>query len=189
MQYNVALAGRNHALDMIYGDTETSFQQMSSYLYMVQQTNPGSRVALKTDEEERFQYAFMALSASISGFLSSGRPVIVVDGTHLKGKYRGVMFVASTKDGNEQIFPLAVGIGDKENDSSWTWFFEQLRSTFGCPDNLLIVSDQHRSIQCSRSGISRGSTWCLHLSFAKEPHQIRKTCGCYVLWGCKLLQD
>lgn len=64
----------------------------------------------------------MAPSASISGFLSSGRPVIVVDGTHLKGKYRGVMFVDAMKDENEQIFPLAVGIGDNENDNSWIWF-------------------------------------------------------------------
>lgn len=73
----------------------------------------------------------MSLSASIKGFLSSGRPVIVVDGTHLKGKYRGIMFVAATMDGNEQLFPLDVGLGDKESDESWIWFFKQLRKTFG----------------------------------------------------------
>lgn len=72
---------------------------------MVQQSNVGSVVNLQTDTEDRFQYAYMALRASIDGFLTSGRPVIVVDGTHLKGKYKGIMFVAATKDVNEQIFP------------------------------------------------------------------------------------
>lgn len=86
------------------------------------------------------------MDACVKAF-SCARPVIVVDGTHLKGKYKGVMFVAATKDGNEQIVPLAFGIGDKENDLSWTWFLRQLRKTFGCPPNLLIVSDQHKNIK------------------------------------------
>lgn len=119
IKYKVALRGRNHAIRMIYGDSGKSFQQLPSYLYMVNVTNPGSKVDLMTDADDRFRYAFMALSASIAGFLSSCCPVIVVDGTHLKGSYKGVMFVAATKDENEQIFPLAVGIGDKENDNSW----------------------------------------------------------------------
>lgn len=102
---------------------------------------------LQTDTEDRFQYAYMALRASIDGFLICGRPVIVVDDTHLKGRYKGIMFVAATKDANEQIFPLAFGIGDKENDNSWTWFLRQLKRTFGSPDNLLFVSDQHKSIK------------------------------------------
>ncbi|XP_057790698.1 protein FAR1-RELATED SEQUENCE 5-like [Salvia miltiorrhiza] len=147
VDYKTALMGRNYAVSMIYGDTDRSFQQLPSYLFMVQQANPGTVVELQTDSSNCFQYVFMALSASISGFLASGRLVIVVDGTHLKGKYKGIMFVAATKDGNEQIFPLVVGIGDKENDNSWTWFFRQLRKTFGCPDHLLFVSDQHRSIK------------------------------------------
>ncbi|KAL6551278.1 hypothetical protein OROMI_021766 [Orobanche minor] len=63
------------------------------------------------------------------------------------GKYKGIMFIAATKDANEQIVPLAFGIGDKENDSSWTWFLQQVRNAFGCPADLLIVSDQHLSIK------------------------------------------
>ncbi|XP_057803379.1 uncharacterized protein LOC131018682 [Salvia miltiorrhiza] len=80
-------------------------------------------------------------------FLSSGRPVVVIDATHLKGKYKGVMFVVVTKDGNEQVFPLAVGLGDKENDSSWLWFLTRLKRAFGVLENMLFVSDQHISIK------------------------------------------
>ncbi|XP_057775225.1 uncharacterized protein LOC130994208 [Salvia miltiorrhiza] len=114
---------------------------------MVQHCNKDSIIDLETDGDGVFRYCFLALGACIHSFLSSGRPVIVVDATHLKGKYKGVMFVAVTKDGNEQVFPLAVGLGDKENDRSWCWFFTRLRRAFGVPNNLLFVSDQHLSIK------------------------------------------
>ena len=46
----------------------------------------------------------------------------MVDGTHLSGKYGGVMLVAATQDGNFQISPLAFGIVDAEDEPSWEWF-------------------------------------------------------------------
>ncbi|XP_057770812.1 uncharacterized protein LOC130990604 [Salvia miltiorrhiza] len=147
VDYSVAYAGRNHAINLIYGDPDKSFQKIPSYLHMVQQCNKDSIIDLETDGDGVFRYCFLALGASIHGFLSSGRPVIVVDATHLKGKYKGVMFVAVTKDGNEQVFPLAVGLGDKENDMSWSWFFTRLKRAFGVPNDLLFVSDQHLSIK------------------------------------------
>ncbi|KAH6757743.1 hypothetical protein C2S51_038651 [Perilla frutescens var. frutescens] len=147
VDYTRALVGRNHAIRMIYGDSDKSFQLLPPYLYMLEQSNPGSVVELQTDAVGQFEYVYMALAASINGFASYGRSVIVVDGTHLKGKYKGIMFVAATKDGNEQIYPLVVGIGDKENDVAWIWFLRQLRRTYGCRDDMMFVSDQHKSIK------------------------------------------
>ncbi|XP_057791245.1 uncharacterized protein LOC131008379 [Salvia miltiorrhiza] len=40
-----------------------------------------------------------------------------------------------------------VGLGPIENDESWTWFFHRLRVCFDQPDDLLIVSDQHKRIK------------------------------------------
>ncbi|XP_057811352.1 uncharacterized protein LOC131025571 [Salvia miltiorrhiza] len=77
---------------------------------------------LEVDENNRFKHLFLALAASITPFFFSLRPVIVVDGTHLKGKNNGILFVAVTKDANEQVFPLAFGVGPIENDESWKWF-------------------------------------------------------------------
>ncbi|KAL6494483.1 hypothetical protein OROGR_031283 [Orobanche gracilis] len=146
IKYSTVLSARNQALTMTYGDSSESFRKLPSYFYMLEQSNPGSVLASQTDEAGAFEYCFMSLAASIRGFKAC-RPVIVVDGTHLKGKYNGIMFVAATKDANEQIFPLAFGLGAKECDESWIWFLEQCRRTFGSPENLLIVSDQHVSIK------------------------------------------
>lgn len=86
--------------------------------------NPGSVTRLRVDEHERFEYVFFSLGVSINGFLNHEMPVIVVDDTHLKCKYKGILFIAASNDGNEQVFSLAVGISDKENNNSWTWFME-----------------------------------------------------------------
>ena len=50
----------------------------------------------------------------------------MVDGTHLSGKYEGVMLVAAAQDENFQIFPLAFGIVDAEDKPSWEWFFHKI---------------------------------------------------------------
>ena len=65
----------------------------------------------------------------------------------MKGKFRGVLFVAAAKDGNEQIYPIAFEVGDKENDRSWSWFLTELRHVIGSPQDLLIISDGHISIK------------------------------------------
>ena len=87
---------------------------------MLEKENPGTVTKLLMDEENRFEYVFMSLDSSIIGFKECCRPVIVIDGTHLKGKFRDILFVTAAKDGNEQIYPIAFGVGNKENDRSWS---------------------------------------------------------------------
>ncbi|XP_047270431.1 uncharacterized protein LOC124899566 [Capsicum annuum] len=53
------------------------------------------------------------------------RPVVVLDGSHMSGPYKGTFVSASTLDGAGHILPLAYGVVDSENDSSWMWFFQK----------------------------------------------------------------
>ncbi|KAL0717668.1 hypothetical protein Bca4012_066990 [Brassica carinata] len=69
---------------------------------------------------QRFKYMFLALGGSIEGFKHM-RKVVIVDGTHLRGKFAGCLLTASAQDGNYQVFPLAVAVVDGENDKSWEW--------------------------------------------------------------------
>ncbi|KAL8520399.1 hypothetical protein ACS0TY_011066 [Phlomoides rotata] len=158
IRYNQAVRSRQRANVYIYGNSEQSFNLLPSYLHQLKVANPQSHVRLHTDHEHRFKYVFYALRVSINGFINYGRPVIVVDGTHLKGKYKGVVFVAVTQDCNHQVFPLATGIGDVENNESWTWFLSRLREAYGCPTDLLIVSDQHKSIVHAMSTVYPDAT-------------------------------
>ncbi|XP_052206856.1 uncharacterized protein LOC127811190 [Diospyros lotus] len=109
------------ALDMIWRGAEESFQLLPSYLYMLKLKNPRTIVEIESDSESRFKYLFMAIGACLARFRSQMRPIIVVDACFLKGKYLGSLFVVTYKDDNNNVYPIAWGVGDSENDVSWEW--------------------------------------------------------------------
>ena len=74
----------------------------------------------KVNEDNRFEICFMAFDACIFGFRTCCRPAIAIDETHLKGKYKGILFIATVMDGNDQIFPITFEVGHLENDRCWT---------------------------------------------------------------------
>ena len=88
---------------------------------------------LKVDDDNRFEICFVAFDACIFDFCECCRPAIAIDGTHLKGKYKGVLFIATAMDDNDQIFLIAFGVGHLENDRCWTWFLTELCNVIGCP--------------------------------------------------------
>ncbi|XP_057791781.1 uncharacterized protein LOC131008735 [Salvia miltiorrhiza] len=143
IKYDVVLRARNLRMEMIYGRVDDSFLLLPRYLYALREANPGTLIGLEVDIDCRFKYLFVALAAFISPFYFHLRSVIVVDGTHLKGKNSGILFFAVAKDGNDAIFPLAIGVGPIENDESWKWFMSHLRQACDEPENLLVVSDAH----------------------------------------------
>ncbi|XP_034198149.1 uncharacterized protein LOC117613671 [Prunus dulcis] len=147
IHYSKAWKARELALLSIRGSAEEAYYILPAYCYELERMNPGTKTDIRTDENNHFVYLFMAVGACIRGFRSSMRPVIAVDATHLKSKYKGVMFVANAFDGNRNIYPLAFGIGDLETDASWHWFFTKLHEAIGeCP-NLVIISDRNVSIE------------------------------------------
>ncbi|CAG7906187.1 unnamed protein product [Brassica rapa] len=101
------------ATSEVTGTDEESFLKLPEYLYMLKLANPGTIADLETevddDGDERFLYLFLAFGASIEGFKKL-RHVLVIDGTHLSGKYKGVLLTASGQDANFQVFPLAFAI-------------------------------------------------------------------------------
>ena len=102
-----------------------------------------------------FKYMFLAMAASIMGF-EYMRKVVVVDGTHLRGKYVGCLLTASSQDGNYQVFALAIAIVDGENDNSWEWFFKKLQAFVPNTNNLVFASDRHASIYYGLAKVSKG---------------------------------
>ena len=125
---------------MVRGKADESYQLLPSIIHRIKVTNLGSTAELDTDESNRFKHMFIALAASIQGWKHC-RHVIVVDGTFLKAAHGGTLLTACTKDGNDNIFPLAFGITDSENNNSWEWFFLKLKDIYGERDGLCFISD------------------------------------------------
>lgn len=59
------------------------------------------------------------------------RRVIVIDGVHLSGKFRGVMLVAACQDGDRGIYPIVFGIVNGADAAAWEWFFYSATSCGG----------------------------------------------------------
>lgn len=146
---------REVALDYAKGSFGASYNLLPTYLDKLLHANPGSIAQLHTEYTEgvghRFKYMFLALAASIAGYRFI-RKIVIVDGTHLRGKYAGCLLAASAQDGNNQVFPLAVAVVDGENDKAWEWFFMNISQFIPNNYEIVFVSDRHPSIY---NGISK----------------------------------
>ncbi|XP_059311053.1 uncharacterized protein LOC132062520 isoform X1 [Lycium ferocissimum] len=141
----VAWRAKEKAMIDLRGTMAESYNRLPGYLYILDKTYPGSNIKMRKTRENEFLYVFIALYAFIKGF-ECCRPIVVVDGSHLKTPFNGTFVSASTLDGAGNILPLAYGVLDSENDKSWTWFFKRFRETYGVRENMCIVSDTHESI-------------------------------------------
>ncbi|XP_060965186.1 uncharacterized protein LOC133034169 [Cannabis sativa] len=100
MNYMKAWRSKEHAVNDLRGNASDSYSLILSFLHMVEKTNPGSFVDLKTTEDNNLLFVFMALDASIKGW-GACRPIVVVDGTFLKAAYGGTLLCACTQDAAE----------------------------------------------------------------------------------------
>nr|XP_017233016.1 PREDICTED: uncharacterized protein LOC108207061 [Daucus carota subsp. sativus] len=151
------------ALEDIHGSWEGSYEDLPHLMETLQSFNVGTKVewCFKEDdaehlEEVTFRRLFWAFKPCIDGF-EYCRPVILIDGTHLYGPYPGVLLSATAVDGFSHILPLACAIVESENNSSWEWFMDRLRSlVVGRRHGICIISDKHLGIMAAM----QKEGWC-----------------------------
>ncbi|XP_022850616.1 uncharacterized protein LOC111372495 [Olea europaea var. sylvestris] len=146
INYYKARMTREYAIELLRGSPDLSYDRLAKYCNILKKNNSGTVTFFEVDNENRFKYFFMALGSGIRGFHSSMRHVISMDGTFMKSKFRGTLLVATCQDANLQIYPLAFGIVDFENDTSWTWFFDKLFHVTGMLEGLVFIFDRKESI-------------------------------------------
>ncbi|XP_024009774.1 uncharacterized protein LOC112085043 [Eutrema salsugineum] len=146
ISYDQAWESKEYAENAVRGISEKSYGKIPKYLHMLKEANPGTHTQYVTDSDYRFKYLFISFGQSIRGFYQAIRRVIVVDGTFLKGKYKEVLLVATALDGNSNLYPIAFGVVDSENDLSWEWFLRQLNIVIADDQTLAFISDRNTSI-------------------------------------------
>ena len=57
-----------------------------------------------------------------------------------------MLLVATAIDGNSNLYPIAFGIVDSENEQSWEWFMRQLKVVVADDNGLAFISDRQVSI-------------------------------------------
>lgn len=74
------------------------------------------------------------------------KQLIVIDGTFLNSKVKGQFLVELGRDGDNQIYPIEWGNGEKENTNNWEWFVKKLQEDLGLGDetSFVMVSNQQK---------------------------------------------
>ncbi|XP_077217929.1 uncharacterized protein LOC143852431 [Tasmannia lanceolata] len=131
MQWGVAISYQKayHAMNIINeikcGNVEDSYRILPALSVELERTNPSSFVRvfrardLRPKGDDAFVRMFWTFGPCIRSFNRTLRPLVLVDGTHLLGKYHGVLLIACGVDGNNGLFPLAFAVVENKNEDSW----------------------------------------------------------------------
>ncbi|KAI5324659.1 hypothetical protein L3X38_033732 [Prunus dulcis] len=91
---------------------------------------------------------YVCFTGCRQGFLDGCRPIMGVDGCHVKGSYLGQILTAVGMDGNNGSFPIAYAVFEIKSKQSWIWFLrlliEDLKITNGL--SYVFISDKQKGL-------------------------------------------
>jgi MULE transposase domain/SWIM zinc finger len=108
------------------------------------------------------KFVFWSFGPCINAFRRC-RPVLSVDGTHLRGAYKGKLLTAVCKTSNNNVMPVAFAVVDEESHASWRWFIECLRVYVLGGRPTCIISDRDKgAISAMKTMLQRHPTLGVH---------------------------
>lgn len=140
-----------HVLKKLYDATRCEYSRIFDYQLELLRSNPGSTVVvtLYSDSPTHvFQRIYVCLNACKKGFLAGCRRVVGLDGCFFKGSTNGELLCALGRDANNQMYPIAWAVVEKETNDSWDWFCALLFKDLvaGDGDGWVVISDQQKGI-------------------------------------------
>ncbi|KAL3498461.1 hypothetical protein ACH5RR_041193 [Cinchona calisaya] len=144
---------KNQSIQSIQGEHRQQYCRLRDYCGTIMDKNPGS-VAYVVSEmltfsaNPVFKRMFVMYGAQKYGFVQGCRPVIGLDACHLKGKFGGHLMHPVGRDGNNQMYPLAMAWVESECKDSWAWFLTSLTDQIGAPadHNWVFISDRQKGL-------------------------------------------
>ena len=115
---------RKAARGLITGNEKAQYDLLRDYAEMIGRIDVGRKVILQTmmkneTVEPKFKRMYIRYNVQKVGFLGSCKPFIGLDGCHLKGRFGGQLLFAIIKDGNYNIFSVAMAVVEQENKDNW----------------------------------------------------------------------
>ena len=105
------------------------YGKLRDYAEMIRLNDVRSKIILHIEMEDensqpKFRRMYIRYNAQNVGFLEGCRPIIGLDGYHLKGRFGGKILSVTAMDGNYNIFPVALAMVEQENRDSRVWFLQ-----------------------------------------------------------------
>ncbi|GMQ04192.1 hypothetical protein CsSME_00049695 [Camellia sinensis var. sinensis] len=134
---------KKKAREVIEGDQRVQYVKVYDYCEIVRLHNPNSVMQVVVDRHNEdmlrpnlelptvFQSLYVGFAALRTRFVGGCRPIIGLDGCHLKGIYGGQLLCALGRDGNNNYFPNLWAPVEAESKDSCVWFLRQLMDDIG----------------------------------------------------------
>ncbi|KAL3833413.1 hypothetical protein ACJIZ3_008149 [Penstemon smallii] len=142
-----------HATKLINGSECEQYAKLWDYCEEIKRTNPNTTIKIKCKHvlgsgETMFKRFYICWGALKKGFLEGCRPVIGIDGTHLKTERGGVLLTAVGIDGNNNMFPIAYAMVLTEKRKTWDWFLGLLIDDLEIENSYsyTIISDKQKGL-------------------------------------------
>lgn len=101
ISYHSARYGKELARKRVHDDESMSYRHLTWYVGAVLSSNYGSHCTLECDPEtSRFKWILISFHACIEGFKYCS-PLLFLNGTFIKNKYKGHLLAAIGKNGNQ----------------------------------------------------------------------------------------
>ncbi|XP_031405749.1 uncharacterized protein LOC116214489 [Punica granatum] len=124
------------AREIVEGSEKEQYAKLHDYCAELRRSNLGSTCAVgvqrvNLSEPPHFEKLYISLDATKKGFLAGCRPLIGLDGCHLKGYYGGQLLTAVAQDGNHSFYVIAYAVVEQETKETWIWFLTRLLLDIG----------------------------------------------------------
>lgn len=111
---------REKARIWVYSDHSKGYEKLLQYAATIHRVEPRAICEVLCDavivpEKCLFERFFVTFPAKRNAFLNGCRPVIRIDGWHLKGKFGGLLLVVVAPNADKGIVPLALFMCEIEN--------------------------------------------------------------------------
>ncbi|XP_027102686.2 uncharacterized protein [Coffea arabica] len=145
---------RKLALKQIQGSAEAQYKKLWEYCAEIKKTHEGSTMEIMftpfrgSGGNPIFMRLYCCLDPLKKGFKNGCRPIIGLDGCHLKGVYRGQLLIAIAADPNNGWWPIAWAVVEREATEQWTWFLKYLSDDLEIENqcHYTFISDQQKGL-------------------------------------------
>ncbi|XP_077239776.1 uncharacterized protein LOC143880690 [Tasmannia lanceolata] len=142
ISYRKAHMAKEIILEIKCGNAKDSYRILLAYAHELVRSNYGSNIHILRERElfRNRDDSFLRLFWAFGSFIRSLRPLVLLDGTHLRGKYHAILLVACAVDGDGGLFPISFVVVKNENDDSWSWFLTHFhRNIMSSEDKVITV--------------------------------------------------
>ncbi|XP_062107681.1 uncharacterized protein LOC133818676 [Humulus lupulus] len=164
-----AYRARLMATKTIEWSYEEQYSAFWDYAEEIKWTNRCSTIEFLTELGEngkpRFKWMYLCYAGLKQGFNEGCRPIIGLDGCHIKGVHPGQLLTAIGVDANNQMYPVAFAVVEIENKESWSWFADLLWGDLKIENSnhWSLITDKRKGLEqalgvCGKKGYLRLST-------------------------------